>query len=303
MSVNSPDTAAREDEDDASCLSYFSSFNRQSFETGNNESAPPASDAAPSHELPAELSGKAPHPPMRSTITPITIAIPPGDLTQPAQTRRRSKRGGARNRKSGSSSPNQTPTAGGNSSAPTPAAPSPSMPSSQTPPTMPPMNPIAQLVQQHNHTMAAQLSTTGQNGGTAIPTILLQPLLVNLTPEQQQVAAQMQDQFFRLITDIGRNSPSPLSVIAPNPAVLQSAPAPSNPMMGTGLQPTAGIFNAQQQHGGPGGAPGNGSPVPPASATAFAVNAAQGVHSTNFTAPQGYAQTSPFPFHSSPLQQ
>ena len=286
MAELTPDIARDDETDDVSCLSYFSSFNRQSFETGNTEQPAGQPDGTTATELPSELrgDGKVPHPPMRSTITPIAIAIPAGDVSQQPASRRRSKRGGARNRKSEGSSPSQTPTALGS----TPSAPSPSQPSSQTPPVISPANPIAQLVHQHNQSVATQLRTT-QSTGTPIPTILLQPLLVNLTPEQQQVAAQLQDQFFRLITNIGQNSPSPLSIIAPNPAALQQqGPSAAND---PATYQTVPLHPAQAP-------PMNCPTAAPAMPGNFALNggAAQG----HFHAPQAYVQTSPFPFQVSP---
>jgi hypothetical protein len=211
----------RDDEtDDASCLSYFSSFNRVSFETGTNDAVPQHGGEPVPHEAPtpadSDLRG-VPHPPMRSTITPIAIAIPAPNITPPVATPTRKSRKRTTPSKKSDTSPPITP-----------------MPPAVT------TGPVAALVQQHNHTMASQLSAAGSMGGEAIPTIILQPQLVNLTPHQQQVAAQLQDQFFRYINNVGQHSASPLAVIAPNPAALQTPPIPS-PTHGAGAFQQGGV--------------------------------------------------------------
>ena len=226
---NSPD--ARDDDlDDASCLSYFSSFNRQSFETtdappgdithptSNNMTTPNAWDSA------VDGPGKVPHPPMRSTITPINIALPhPSDVQQLAmrkQTRTRknnpngnplaaSSGGGRRSGEGG------TPPGGAKPHTPTPGAANPFALTT---------GPIASLVAQHNHTTLAQLKATPLCS-PPIPTIVLQPTVMNLTREQQVIAAQLQEQFFAIIANAGQNAQGPLAVVAPNLSALSPAAA------------------------------------------------------------------------------
>lgn len=203
-----------DDLDDSSYLSYFSSFNRQSFETKDGTDASQATHAEP---LPPELTvsgppgtdDRVPHPPMRSTITPINITLPPPDVHAAqiaAMKRTRGRRGGGGGGGSaGAANKNSTP---------------PKAPGTPTPnPYVLSSGPIASLINQHNHTMASHLQRAAQSSdpnSQPIPTVVLQPVLMALTHEQQVAAAQLQEQFFQLVSNIGQNGQGPLAVVAPN---------------------------------------------------------------------------------------
>lgn len=169
-----------QDDDDASCLSYFSSFNRQSFETGETHST------VVDH---TEELEKVPHPPMRSTITPINIALPVGDLRpapKPSRNRRTPKNVSPKTSPSPTSNPLSITT-----------------------------GPIASLVAQHNHSLQHQFKSVSSTSAP-MPTIVLQPVLLNLTPEQQLLAAQLQERFFSIVSQAGQNGQGPLAIVAPN---------------------------------------------------------------------------------------
>jgi hypothetical protein len=198
-----------DDEDDASCLSYFSSFNRQSFETGD----PSTAEAAAQHDSEISPSSrpsgveKVPHPPMRSTLTPINVALPSAaELLHQQQLHQQQRK---QRRRSGNR-PQAAET-------PPPKAPSPTNPFALN------TGPIASLISQHHHSLQTQLRQVVSQS-PAIPTIVLQPVLMNLTQEQQLVAARLQEQFFGIVSNAGQNGQGPLAVVAPN---LQSLTSPS----------------------------------------------------------------------------
>ena len=212
-SMSHPPSPDQDDTDEASCLSYFSSFNRQSFET---------TDPHQASEIPDDRNDRVPHPPMRSTITPINIALPsPSDVqaARPHADRKRRKQLNSAAQSGGGGSPSNTIRSSpkGTSASPNPFA----------------LNagPIASLVAQHNHTMLSQLRATPVQS-PAIPTIVLQPTLMLLSQEQQVVAAQLQERFFTIISMAGQNGQGPLAVVAPNLQSLAPQPVPmSMPML------------------------------------------------------------------------
>lgn len=204
--MESPSRDTCDEEDSEATLSYFSSFNRQSFEADGTTAQQQAHDAPVAvvadflHDDSEPQKQRVPHPPMRSTLTPINIPLPSKSppAAEPKQDRRRTPTGKKSN-------PLQISSGS-----------------------------VATIVQQHCNSMVQSLASMPSAGQPVIPTIVMQPVLMGLTQQQQLHAAQLQENFFGLIKNAGQTAP--LVVVTPN--LQQGSPQPQqqNPTFGYAAQ-------------------------------------------------------------------